>query len=154
MNRRDASAPIEKLAGLQRLAALERRRELEAALQETERQRERHDALGRQLDDADAALGAVYANERMCLDRLRLAAAIVEHSEDALAKGARDLADADAAERRAGTDWLLSRHRGDWFSDHARALRQREAARRDEAADGEARSLRLAVDQGRKGEKA
>lgn len=149
MSLRPEPARFGRLAMLQDLAALERRRELESACAETDRQNSRAAELAQEFAAAEAGLEAVYAKDRLCLDSLRLAAWIVDDSERALIDGKGELERAEADEREAGLEWMAARHRTQWFGDRTRALKKEAADKRDETAEGEARSLRLAM--GREG---
>lgn len=137
-----------RLAMLQDLATLETRRTLESACAETDRRTTETTVLAQDLLDAEAGLEAVYAKDRLCLDGLRLAAWIVGSSEQALIGGKAALDRAQSDEREAGLEWMAARHRTEWFSDQARALQKKEADKRDETAESEARCLRLAMRQG------
>lgn len=145
MSRRPQPARFARLALLQDLATLERRRALESACAETDLHNAKADVLGRDLLAAEAGLEATYSKDRLCLDSLRLAAWIVGDSEQALVRGKAALDQAQYDEREARLEWMAARHRAEWFDDQARALQKKAAERRDEAAENEARSLRLAV---------
>lgn len=144
MSRPDKPAPFVRLAALQDLAATEHRRQLAVAQSETERRRNEEVALAKELAAAESNLDAIHAGDRFCPIRLRLAAAIVDVGEEALAVGRDRLRAAAMAEERAGADWLAARHRSRWFTDRARSLRKQEIDRRDDAAEREALMLRLA----------
>jgi len=148
MSRRPQPARFARLAMLQDLATLERRRALESACAETDRRTAKAAVLVQDLLAAEARLEAIYAKNRLCLDGLRLAAWIVGDSEQALTGGKAALDQAQSDEREAGMEWMAARYRTEWFSDQARALQKKEANRRDETAESEARSLRLAMRRG------
>ncbi|WP_332819470.1 hypothetical protein [Sphingopyxis sp.] len=145
MSRRPQPARFARLAMLEDLAALERRRTLESACAETDQHSAKAALLTQDLLAAEAGLEAIYAKDRLCLDSLRLAAWIVGDSEQALVRGKAALDRAQSDEREAGLEWMAARHRTEWFSNQARTLQKKEADRRDETAESEARSLRLAM---------
>lgn len=141
---RPGSTRFHRLAALQELATLERRRELEGACAETDRRAVAATALSHELAAAEAGLTEVFARDRLCLDSLRWAAAIVGESERALTEGEAALDRAKGAEQEAGSAWMTARHRTEWFGDQARDLEKKEAAKIDDRAEAEARSLRVA----------
>lgn len=145
MIRHRSPARFGRLAILQDLAALERRRALENACALTDRRTTEAGELAQALSTAEIALEQVYAEDRLCLDRLRLAAWIVGDNERALTRGTTALEEAKSDEHEAGSEWMAARHRTEWFADQARLSHKKEADRLDEAAESEARSLRLAM---------
>lgn len=145
MNSRGRSVPFLKLAALQDLAATEERRLLGIACDDTDRCRVEEAELAVQLAAAEADLDSVHADERLCLVRLRLAAAAVDIGDTALTKGRERLRGAVAAEERVSAAWHAARHRAGRLADHARMLRRRDEGRRDMAAEREALMLRLAL---------
>ncbi len=149
MTRRSEPAHYSKLAALQDLVALERRRDLERACAETDQRTREAAQLAEALAAAEAGLSAVHAAERLCPDRLRYAAAIVGDSDLALGEGRTAVARTAEAERLAGSAWLMARHRTEWFGDRASQLEKRAMRKRDDAAEAEARMLRMTLNPGR-----
>lgn len=145
MTRRLDPARFDRLAVLQNLATLERRRALEGACIETDHRAGVANEAAQVLSTADATLERVYAEERICLDRLRLAAWIVADCERILDRSEHALDEAKAEEHEAGLQWIAARHRTEWFGDQARTLQKKKAGKRDDRAENDARSLRLAL---------
>lgn len=146
MTRMPSSERLGRLAGLQALAATEHSRSLAGACAETDRRRGEEAERAADLRAAEADLAGVHGGERFCLDRWRLAAAVVGSSANALVKWQQALQRAEDDERQASIDWLTARYRADWLTGRARAARRKEADRQDEKAESEARDLRLALD--------
>lgn len=145
MTRRRDPDPFVRLAALQELAVIERRREVEKACAETDQRIAREAELVRQVRAAETNLDEVHAAERLCPVRLRLASAVLGTSEDALAAGCDALQTARKDEEAASLAWQGARHRVRWFGERARDLRRGEDERRDSAIEAEARSLSLAL---------
>lgn len=140
---RRGGVPLAQLARLQRLAVLERRRGVELACAESDRREAAAHRLDTELAQAERDYAASHADGRMCLSRLTLAAAIVNAGADALRAEQGALAAARSDEAAAGAAWLQSRYRADWFEAGARDQQRRDAVRRGDRADEEARMLRL-----------
>ncbi len=145
MTRRRDPAPFARLAALQELAVIERRRAVEMACAETDLCTEREAEMHRQVRAAEANLGDVHAADRLCPVRLGLAAAILGANEDALAAGRQALLASQKEEEAASLAWQGARHRVRWFAERARDLAKAEVERHDAAAEAEARSLDLAL---------
>lgn len=141
--RRSGGIPLTELARLQQLAVLERRRELELACAETDRRDVATRDLNAELDRAEQDYAAVHGGERVCLSRLRVAAAIVNAGADALRVGQSALTEARSGEAAASATWQQARYRADWFDDRARDQRRFDSDRRADRNDAEARMLRL-----------
>lgn len=148
MTQRLGSSHFHRLASLQTLASLDKRRVLEHACAETDQRSKDVSSLTQEMVAAETNLEGVYGAVRLCLDSLRFAGAIVDQNAVALDKGKEQLTAARVREEEAAQNWMAARHRTQWFEDKTRMLQKKEAARRDDAAGLEARALRLVVRRG------
>lgn len=139
------------ISGLARLAALQRL-EADAEQRAVATAAARSDSLGalrraadERLAASEAEFAAALSGESFCLDRLRIAGAILDRheAEFADARAASEEAARDEAERC--TQWLGARHRADWLDARLKVARKLSARADDEAAEEEARALRLAA---------
>ena len=143
--RRRPGISFDALAGLQRLATFAKRRAVEEACAETDRCDGDAVRTAAALAESEQVYAEAHGDARLCLTRLAVVAAIVNADGDAVQAAGTTLEHARSAEADAGAEWLLAKHREGWLADRARVDAQRLRARRDERADAESRTRRLAA---------
>lgn len=142
MSRRGDHRSSARLARLQQLATTLRREELGRACRETDDRAEaERSALDRNLR-AERTLDEVFAQDRLCLDRLALAGIGIEASEAHLAASRAALAEARHEETSALADYGEAEQQLRWITAHARDLHRRHLDKREEQAASEAALLR------------
>lgn len=145
MTRRASMSGLARLAALQRLEADAEQRAAAAAAARSDSRGELRRAADERLAASEAEFAAALSGESFCLDRLRIAGAILDGCEAASADARADFAQAEREEAECCAQWLSARHRADWLDARLKIARKLLARADDETAEEEARALRLAA---------
>jgi hypothetical protein len=134
MSARGNHRRYERLAEMQRLARDRRRHELGESCEATDAKTEAEARSLAEQEEAAAALEAMFAGPRLCVDRLGLAARQFHFSEAALAEARSSAETARQAEDGARASLHRADHRLELVGKIARRLRRKRLHKRENEA--------------------